>query len=189
MNFYETDSYYGGHYTRTFTQIFETAEDFLQSYKECGIPALIKETTATTLYFLLCARHANSPIASSDENRFLYQLFSIVWQYGPTWERRLEIQEDLRKMSLEDLQLGSIDIFNTALNPATAPSGSLTLDYINQQNTSQRKRSKIDAYANLLAFLDKDVSEEFLNKFNKLFSVGITPQIPLMYETEVSSND
>jgi len=37
----------------------------------------------------------------------------------------------------------------------------------------------MDAYANLMALLEKDVTEEFINKFKNLFMIIVEPQLPL----------
>ena len=72
--------------------------------------------------------------------------------YGPTWEKRLDIQEKLRNISDDELRLGSKAIYNHALNPSTAPSTQALeeLSYINDQSTSNYRKSKMDAYMQYL---------------------------------------
>ena len=89
--------------TKIFTDIWEDKDEFLYDYKHVGIPATISDANATTLYYLLYARYGNNPIANYDEEQFKYKVFSIVFQYGPTWEKRLSIQNTLRGLQLEDL--------------------------------------------------------------------------------------
>ena len=105
----------------------------------------------STIFYLLYARYGNNPIANRDVNQFKYKVFSIIFQYGPTWEKRLDIQEKLRKLSADELATGSKAIHNSAFNPSTAPSTQATdeLNYINSQNTTNYKKSKMDAYAQL----------------------------------------
>lgn len=69
--------------------------------------------------------------------------------YGPAWERRLEIQDTLRTMSEDELIKGSKQIVNHSYNPSTAPSTSTLeeLTTINEQNTNNYKKGKLDAYA------------------------------------------
>jgi hypothetical protein len=78
-------------------------------------------------------------------------MFSVIFQYGPTWQKRLDIQAKIRGLTDSDILIGSKAIYNTALNPSTAPStGSLEeLTYINSQNTTNYKKSKLEAYAQL----------------------------------------
>ena len=107
--------------------------------------------------------------------------------YGPAWAKRLSIQEELQKLSLEegsDIYLGSGAIYNHALNPGTAPSTqTLTeLPQINEQNTTKYRKSKLEGIANLAALLETDVSEEFLGKFRRLFIRVVAPDRPLIYE-------
>ena len=137
------------------------------------------------VYYLLLARYSNSVIASSDENRFKYQLFSMMFQYGPAWNKELEIQKEIRETSIEDFQLGSTNIVNAAENPSVEPSTQYLkeLPYINHQNVSKTQRSKADAYALVLSLLKEDVTETFISRFQKLFLKIVQPERPLWYIT------
>ena len=185
------NSEYGNYRTKKFTDFYPNAKDFVNDYHLCGIPSTITDDTATTLYYLLYARYGNSHIISSDENQFKYKMFSIIFQYGPTWEKRLDIQNKLRNLTEDELMRGTKAIYNTANNPGTEPStGSLEeLQYINSQNTTGYKKSKMDAYANLLALLDTDVTEDFIKKFGKLFITILEPREPLWYRTEIGEDN
>lgn len=59
------------------------------------------------------------------------------------------MQNELRTMSDDDLIKGSKQIVNHSYNPSTAPSTATLeeLTTINEQNTNNYKRSKLDAYA------------------------------------------
>ena len=103
--------------TKLFTEVFDDAGTFVYYYKHIGIPTTISEQNAFTLYYLLYARYGNSPIANYDVEQFKYKIFSVVFQYGPTWEKRLSVQETLRNMSLADL------VDNGELNELFAGSG------------------------------------------------------------------
>lgn len=190
---YETmlydDALYGNYRTRKFTDIYPEVETFKEDYNGNGIPTTISDVNITTLYYLLYSRYGNSHIASSDENRFKYNLFSIVFSKGPTWEKKLDIQKKLREFSDADLIQGTKAIHNSALNPGTSPStASLEeLSYINQQNTTQYKRAKIEGYSLLMSLLEDDVTSDFIEAFSKLFNPWGS-ELPLYYsekETDV----
>ena len=185
------NSEYGNYRTKKFTDFYPMAQDFINDYHLNGIPATITDDSANTLFYLLYARYGNSHIINSDENQFKYKLFSIVFQYGPTWEKRLDIQNKLRNLTEDELMHGTKAIYNTANNPGTEPStGSLEeLPYINSQNTTGYKKSKMDAYSNLLALLDTDVTEDFIKKFGKLFITILEPREPLWYGTEIGEDN
>jgi hypothetical protein len=89
------------------------------------------------------------------------------------------------------LLAGSKAIYNTALNPSVSPSTSSLeeLTYINSQNTTNYKRSKLEAYAQLLDLLEVDVTEEFLNKFKKCFKVFVAPEEPTLFVTEIDDDE
>lgn len=89
--------------TKLFTEIWDEADEFIYDYKHAGIPTTISDSNATTLYYLLYARYGNNPIANYDVNQFKYKVLSIIYQYGPTWEKRLSVQNTLRGLQLSDL--------------------------------------------------------------------------------------
>ena len=89
--------------TKLMTEVWSDASGFLTDYQNVGIPTTISNQNATTLYYLLYARYGNTPIANYDENQWKYKMFSIIFQYGPTWEKRLNIQDTLRGLQISDL--------------------------------------------------------------------------------------
>jgi hypothetical protein len=174
------NSLYGNFRTRTFCEIFPDLETFKEEYEATP---LVSIENVDQLYFLLYARYGNSNIASSDENQFKYKLWSTIFMYGPTWEKRLDVQQKLRALNDDELIAGGNAVHNTALNPGTQPTSS-ELPYINQQNTTKYKKSKLEGYATLLTLLETDVTEDFINKFKKLFLTVVNPELPLWYITE-----
>lgn len=181
------NSLYGNYRQVKFTDVYPDADTFVTDYNESALPTTISNDTATTLYYLLYSRYGNSVIASSDTNRFKYDLFATIFSYAPTWEKRLDVQEKLRKLTDAELITGQTTINNHSFNPSTAPSTS-TLDElttINEQVTQKGKRDKLTAYTELSRALWTDVTEQFLDKFQKLFLIILQPEIPLWYATPV----
>lgn len=194
------DTYYGGYRTRTFCDIFTkegdegaTYDAFLGDFKQTPFYDKTAELLPNleVLFYMLYARYGNSHIAFSDENQFKFALFTIVYQYGPTWTKRLDIQQQLRRIGDTDILVGSTDIYNHSYNPSTAPTTqTLTeLPTINDQNTKKKLLSPMDAYANLMTLLETDVTEEFLTKFRKLFIKVLAPDRPLLYTTEIMEDN
>lgn len=177
-------SLYGNFRTRTFADIYTNLDDFQTDYTGNGIPETLTNQNLKTLYYLLYARYGNSCVASSDENQFKYKLFSTIFMYGPAWQKRLEIQAKLLGLTDDEIVKGTIAIHNTALNPSTTPSLE-ELDYINAQNTTKYKKSKIEGYATLYGLIESDVTEEFVEKFKKLFITVVEPEKPLWYPTYI----
>ena len=89
--------------TKLMTEVWSKASDFLTDYQNAGIPTTISNQNATTLYYLLYAKYGNTPIANYDETQWKYKMFSVIFQYGPTWEKRLDIQTTLRGLQISDL--------------------------------------------------------------------------------------
>lgn len=203
------NSLYGNYRTRTFADIFDDYDTSAYPSSEAYFEGLWSKSvfnqalristadgTATTqseyamnpklVFALLYANYGNSSIASSDENRFLYQLHSIMFQYGPTWARKLHLQKEIREISLEQAREGNRTITNLAENPSVAPSTLDTeeIDYVNSQNVTKSKRSLADGAALITALLQEDVTQEFISQFRKLFLTVVAPECPLWYVTE-----
>lgn len=176
--------------TKLFNEIWEDAQSFLDDYANVGIPTTISTQSATTLYYLLYAKYANNPLANYDENQFKYKVFSIIYSYGPTWEKKLSIQTRLRSLTEDDLLRGSKAIYNTALNPSDAPgTGTLEeLDYINSQNTTNYKKSVMEAYGQLWELLSTDVTTEFVNRFKICFKMVVRPERTWIYVTDLEED-
>ena len=184
------ESLYGNFRQVTFSDVFSSYEQFNAEKEACEIPIDIENAQMMTLYYLLYSRYANSTIASSDTNRFKYDLFSIIFSYGPTWSKKLLLQQQIRNLTEDELLKGGSAIYNTALNPSTAPSTQSTeeLNYINSQNTTKYKKSKAEALTLQYSLLEDTVTEEFLNKFKRLFLTVVAPEKPLWYETIDNDN-
>ena len=183
-------SLYGNYRTRTFSDIFSDEETFLGEFNDSAFGLSLEgddnfQNASSLIFYLLYARYGNSNIASSDENRFKYQVFSIMFQYGPTWAKELAVQQAIRNANVDDFRAGGKNIMNSAQNPSSAPSTSSLeeLLYINQQNTSTSTRSLADGYALMLSLLKEDVTENFIKRFQKLFLTIVKPEEPLWYAT------
>ena len=78
------------------------------------------------MYYLLYARYGNTPIANYDQTQWKYKMFSIIFQYGPTWEKRLSIQDTLRGLQISDLvDNGSFhELFSHSASETSSKTGS-----------------------------------------------------------------
>ena len=138
----------------------------------------------TTLYYLLWARYASSHIRSDYPQQWKMKVMMTVFEYGPTWSKRLEIQEKVRNMSDEEIQKGTIMTYNTAMNPDGAPTTDTwdTLKGINSQNKNLYQRGKLDSYAYIDQILKTDVTRDFIEKFKKFFDIMAAPGMKLDYD-------
>ena len=190
-------SLYGTYRTQKFSDTWTNAQAFIEDYQNIGIPTTLPitasdntEASATILFYLLYARYGNETWASPDPERRKYDLFAIIWQYAPTWQKDLEIQRKLRSLSDDELQSGSFQVSNVADNPSTDPAtdSSELLKFVKAQQTNRFKKGKLEAYAILDSMLKKDVTSDFLNKFKKLFKVIVEPEELLLYENIQEEN-
>ena len=182
--------------TKLFTEVFESFNDFLYYYKN-DIDDSIKVFDDTTsdglntlkrIYYLLYARYGNNPIANYDENQFIYKLFTVVYQYGPTWAKRLDVQEKLRALSDDQLKEGSQAIFDHLYNPTEIPPED-NMTYINERNKTKYKKSPLEGYAILEELLRADVTNDFLAKFQRLFKQFVRPERTWIYVTDLEEDD
>lgn len=174
----------------SFPEVFNSAESWLEGYHNCGIPTTISDESMTILFYLLYAKYGTTPFKSNDKNLIAYRMYRLVFQYAPAWEKRLEIQNALRNLSLADnseLYQGSKAIYNHAMHDGSAPTTqTLTeLQFIDSQNTTNYKKSKIEGLSALETLIELDVTEELLGRFNSLFSQWLQGDRPVYYVTEV----
>jgi len=196
--------------TMLLTEIWEDSEEFKTEYLASGlapdgqrlhtsddVKAVENGTNiyyndyVEILYGLLYAKFGGTPIANLTVNQFKYKLFSIIYKYGPTWEKKIELQEKLRELSEDDLLQGSKAIHNHAFGDATAP-GTSTLEetaYINDQNTTNYKRSKIEGYSILWEALSTDVTENFLRQFQVCFKRVVAPEFGPRIISDIDEED
>lgn len=175
--------------TVTFADIFSSDEIFKSKINtftsQMTDAPFITANNQTLTFVLLYAKYGNSPIGSSDENQFVAQVWSTIMMYGPSWEKRLDIQSKLRNLTEDQIKLGSKTIMNQALNPDQTPS-SEEVDYINQQNTNKSTKSVLGAYAELVDLIETDVTKEYIDKFKPLFKKVVLPEYTNIYLTEVT---
>ena len=174
--------------TFTFCQIWDSYDKFEADYDEAIVlfaqnTSPIKKVALKTLFYLLYAKYGNNPIANNDPNQFKFKVYSLIFAYGPTWEKKLDIQDKLRALAEADLLAGAKQIYNHAFNPSATPSTETLeeLTYINDQNTALHKKSKMEAYSLLWEILHSNATEEFLRQFIKLFSVAVASQCVPFY--------
>lgn len=173
--------------TRSFKEIFSSVDEFKDFYYKCGLPTVFKSSDSiTTLYYLLYARYANSHIMSDDEGQFKYQMFSLIFQYGGTWEKELEIQKQVRALDIESLRDAGTNLYQHAYNPGTATNGDVEqiIDYTNEATKSSSKKAIAQAYIELDALLKRDVSNYFISRFKDLFNPFAFSQYNTTYTTE-----
>lgn len=164
---------------KIFNDVYATSADLKsdfdsRGFETMGFPA---DFPWALFYSLIYGRHGNATIISPDSKLEAWKtrFDSILWQFGPYWMREVSIQQSLRDLSEEDLLKGSLVVSSNAMNPAAKPSQTFEgldvpkVDTIQQQATSQSRRSKMDAYAALSSLLRTDVTESFLRRFDALF--------------------
>lgn len=172
--------------TITFSQVWDEYDKFKTDFDDSPFTGIITDDNLEILYYLLYAKFGNSFITNLDENQWKFKVFSTIWKYGPAWEKKLEIQAKLKELNInsDDFLKGARAIYNHALNPETSPSTATLheLPYINEQNTTNYEKSKMDALTQLWNLIATDVTESFLERFAPLFKRIWNPGI--LFESE-----
>ncbi len=177
--------------TKTFAQVYSSYEEFKKDYDALitlvsgGVQPLTNANVQATFY-LLFARYGNNPIVNFDITQFKMKLMSVIATYGPVWEKKKAIQKSLRDLSEDDLLQGAKQIYNHAFNPSTEPSTQELeeLTHINDQNVTNNKKAKMEAYSILWANLHVDATDEYLNKFKNCFSRFVGDQCPILFAVD-----
>lgn len=182
-------SIYGEYRTRTFGEIFPDVTSFTDFYSSGPIPGRLLNGNdystyqADTIYTLLCSEYFGAHISMSSEDWFKLKVMQIIYEYGPTWQREMALQDKLLALTDDQLMTGSKAIYNHAAHPSTDPSTATLeeLTYIDDQNTSNWKKERIRAFVDGSSGLDDSITRTFLNRFKKLFIKFIYPTGPVLY--------
>ena len=174
--------------TKTFQEVYPSYEAFKSDYDQLivlvsgGITPLTANNIQATFY-LLYARYGNTPIVNYDETQWKMKIMATIATYGPVWEKKKAIQVNFRNLSEAELLQGAKQIYNHAYNPSTVPSTQELeeLTHINDQNVTNNKKSKMEAYSILWANLHVDATDEYMNKFKNCFSRFVGDQYPIIY--------
>lgn len=184
-------SYYGGFRTRTFSDIFPSYNDFLLKYNETNT---VQTTIAglddpENVFQALYAKYGNSHIAFSDENQFVFAVWTALKQGAVSYNLALRANKRLNEMSEEELRFGGKAIYNHSFNPSTAPSTSTMEELltINDQNTTNYKKTVMEGYAAALGLVDKNYMSKLVDSLKDLFLKVLEPDYPLLYKTEIET--
>ena len=177
--------------TKTFAQVYPSYEKFKEDYDALitlvsgGVQPLTNANAQATFY-LLFARYGNNPIVNFDITQFKMKLMSVIATYGPVWEKKKAIQKSLRDLTEAELLQGAKQIYNHAFNPSTEPSTQELeeMTHINDQNVTNNKKAKMEAYSILWANLHVDATDEYLNKFKNCFSRFVGDQCPILFAVD-----
>lgn len=179
--------------TPTFLEVYPTSTDFVNGYKASPLYlSELDDSTLTVLYALLVAKYGGTPTINRTLDLFKIKLYSVIFKFGPTWYKKLDIQKKLRALTESEILLGATSIYNTAMNPEQAPTtGTLDeLTYINNQIVNKYKKNKTQGYAELYTLLREDVTESFLAKFKVCFRSVVAPDwVFVESEEEEEDND
>ena len=178
--------------TKTFSDVWKKYESFSTDYTSLmplvsgGVATPLTSDNQQALYYLLYAKYGNTPIICEDEFQWKMMIMATIITYGPTWQKKKAIQVSMRGLEEADIIQGAKQIYNHAFNPSTEPSTSELeeLTHINDQNVTNNKKSKMEAYSILWANLHVDATDEFIKKFEKCFSRFVGDQFPTIFVTE-----
>ena len=170
--------------TTKFSEIFTSMTDLSTGWKysmfnlqlPTGQMKTDLEYYSFLLYTLLSSRYGSSYISDISVDSFKNKLFAIYFQYGPRWIKQLDIQNKVYNLTDAELMSGAITKSTHGYNPSTVPgtaNDDTSIETVNDQSLVKYTKSKLEAYANQLNLLDDGITEEFMNRFAKLFMTTI----------------
>jgi len=152
-----------------FEDVFKDDTDFNQFLTDFNI-TLPTGITYTDLYNLFLDKYVNCSIAYDTKEVFKHRFKMILVDNLNEYVRRKAIIDKLYSLTDDELIVMNEYIRNYANNPNISVTDVFEeLPYITQQENSQQRLSKLDAYASYLNFILPYGNKEFLNKFDKLF--------------------
>lgn len=177
----------------TFSEVFPTFSDFYTDYINSPLPQTLDDREISAVYYLLYGKYKNSHIKGDDQDQFKARVFTIIFQHGPEFSKKLEIRDKIHSLDLsnDDWRDGSIQVHNMADHPSTSP-GTLSMeeiDHIDTRNTTLTKKGVMEGYSYLYNLISTDVTQEFIDKFEELFSdIAVSPTI-LLFEVGDDEED
>lgn len=181
------DGLFRSYFTKKFSDFWDSADEFYEEWNEIG-PfrgcMSDEETSIKMIFYLLYAQYGNSHIANFDETQFKLRMWSTIFQYAPTWEKKLEYQKKIRELDDTEILIGATNIYNHSYNPSTVPSTQTLneLETIDDQNVTKFRKSKLEAYFQATQYLEQDFTKEFIDRFKPLFLKIVEGQEPLYYD-------
>ena len=167
-------------FTEVWSEPSEMISDFRASYLN---KAAFTDTSLEILYSQLYAKHGSDHIRYSDAEQWKYAVFSIIYNEGVKWQVSRVKQDELENLTDTDILYTGKQITNATQNPSTSDkdmSDTDGLPTIDVQNANIYLVNKIVGYSGYINSL-KDVTTEFINKFDKLFSMVVTSPGRVMY--------
>lgn len=180
-----------GYDTLTFSEVFPNVNDFKTSFNESPYKGKLKDESLEIIYYLLASRYMNSHFSNSSIKQSRWRLNSYLFMYGPSWERRLAVQERLRQLNEKEIMQGATVLYNYASNPSTSGNTlqDIPLDVLNAQNATKYSKSVLEAYQLLSDLIVTDVTKPFLAKFQDLFIKVLPPSRTPTYITYLEDDD
>lgn len=147
--------------------------NFIAEYSAADNDFKLTEVTPKIglIYSLLSAKYGNSHIATTNKDKFKQKVFMTIYQYAPNWIKELAIQESLRSKTEAELMTGAVQKTTHGYNPSTDITGNTDTEIstVNDQSLTKLTKGPLEAYNNLVALLETDVTEAFVNRFKSLF--------------------
>lgn len=153
-----------------FTDVFSTFDEFKSAINDYT-NVVVDDDFLNNLYTKFCIKYQISNIRFTIKEMFLYQFCSIFDNEFSKFKRRFDINEKMKKITLENIQILNEVISNYGENPNYENANAKeALTYITNQSATFTKLSELDAYLKQLDTLLTEGFEEFLNKFKELFT-------------------
>lgn len=152
-----------------FEDVFPDETSFTDFLTDYGV-TLPTSITASSLYKLFMDKYLNCSIAFDTKEVFKRRFSLLLNDYLTEFSVRVGVKTALYDLSEDDLLVVNTYINNYANNPNYEVTDVFSeLGYVSNQNNGINRINKLTAYINFLKGLLPYGSQEFLERFKKLF--------------------
>lgn len=156
--------------SKLFTDVYPDVNSFIQAQKSTGL-IKISDDSLTSLYGLIYSQYGDRDVLADTDYQFNMQIASKIFKYGQAWETRVNIQNAITKLNEEDIREGTMVVTNSANTSGIRPTTpDELLNKIDAQGVNRYKKSKVEALESWKDTIETDVTTEFINRFEELFS-------------------
>lgn len=121
------------------------------------------------IYDHLLADYYNWHFIYPDDLGITLNVFKIIEEYYPNVKIRLDLVDQLRKLSLDEFKKSGISISSSGANPKVAREMDELIDLVDSQNANFQLKSQEQVLKAKFISLYDGIMDEFISRFKSLF--------------------
>lgn len=158
--------------TKTFYEQYPNVDKFVEMWNVSPFKIdTISQEEIRNMYYQLVSEYMVSHFAFIEPLQIDLQVAKTIYNYYPNLKKKLDLQDQILKMTEEDLADGNTAINSSMSNPDTdeiSPSDA-TLPYTASKSIQTRKYSKPDRYTRQYNLIVDGLYDLYIKRFKSLF--------------------